>query len=445
MKSTVETLDGNRVKLSVEVDEAEFDSAVDAAFKRIAKEVRTPGFRPGKAPRRLLEAQLGPLIGREEALRESMPEYYTRAVIDHDVDVIDAPDIEMIAGGESGPVRFDAVVEVRPSVNAAGYDGLRVKIPSPFATDEDVDKQLDTLRHSTAELIAVDREAGDGDHVTIDIEGSHDDEPVAGLTTSDYDYEVGSGAVVVEIDEHLRGASAGDEVEFEAVHPDPDEDTPLFFRISVKEVRESVLPELTDEWAAEVSEFDTAEALRDSVSTRLNTLRLQQANRALRQNIAEALANLVTEEIPAALVETEIRARMQDFVATVEKQGMDVSDYLDAVDKTAEGLAEEFRQPAEQAVRGDLALRRVAELQNFVPDDAAIDEAITAMDHQSDQTAAELRSNLAEVGQLSSLRAELAKQAAMKWLVENVELVNHDGDPIDRAAMEFPEDASEEE
>ncbi|MDP7382611.1 MAG: trigger factor, partial [Acidimicrobiales bacterium] len=239
MKSTVETLDDNRVKLSVEVDEETFDVAVDAAFKRIAKEVRMPGFRPGKAPRRLLEAQFGSAVGREEALREAMPEYYAQAVIEHDVDVVAPPEIEIIGGQEDGPVQFDAVVEIRPSVSAAGYDGLRVEIPNPVASAEEIDEQIDNLRRNFAELSVVERAAADEDHVTIDIEATHGDEPVPGLTTTDYDYLLGSGAVVPEIDENLRGASAGDEVEFSADHPDPEEEEPLQFSIAVKEVKEA--------------------------------------------------------------------------------------------------------------------------------------------------------------------------------------------------------------
>ena len=450
MKSTVETLDDNRVKLSVEVDEETFDVAVDAAFKRIAKEVRMPGFRPGKAPRRLLEAQFGSAVGREEALREAMPEYYAQAVIEHDVDVVAPPEIEIIGGQEDGPVQFDAVVEIRPSVSAAGYDGLRVEIPNPVASAEEIDEQIDNLRRNFAELSVVDRAAADEDHVTIDIEATHGDEPVPGLTTTDYDYLLGSGAVVPEIDENLRGASAGDEVEFSADHPDPEEEEPLQFSIAVKEVKEAVLPDLDDEFAKANSEFETVEDLRADMADRMNTMRIQQANMAVQQNTAEALAALVTDEIPESMIENEINARIQDLVQRLQQQGMDVGAYLDAVGQTAETLAAEFREPAEQAVKVDLALRSVADLQGLVPDDDRIDEVIAEMAGPSGQDPDELKARLAEVGQISALRADLAKQAAMEWLTDNVELVDEDGEAIDREALEFPargaeEDSEEEE
>ena len=450
MKSTVETLDDNRVKLSVEVDEETFDVAVDAAFKRIAKEVRMPGFRPGKAPRRLLEAQFGSAVGREEALREAMPEYYAQAVIEHDVDVVAPPEIEITGGQEDGPVQFDAVVEIRPSVSAAGYDGLRVEIPNPVASAEEIDEQIDNLRRNFAELSVVERAAADEDHVTIDIEATHGDEPVPGLTTTDYDYLLGSGAVVPEIDENLRGASAGDEVEFSADHPDPEEEEPLQFSIAVKEVKEAVLPDLDDEFAKANSEFETVEDLRADMADRMNTMRLQQANMAVQQNTAEALAALVTDEIPESMIENEINARIQDLVQRLQQQGMDVGAYLDAVGQTAETLAAEFREPAEQAVKVDLALRSVADLQGLVPDDDRIDEVIAEMAGPSGQDPDELKARLAEVGQISALRADLAKQAAMEWLTDNVELVDEDGEAIDREALEFPargaeEDSEEEE
>ncbi|HAB57821.1 MAG: trigger factor [Acidimicrobiaceae bacterium] len=445
MKSTVETLEDNRVKLSVEVDEETFDVAVGAAFKRIAKEVRMPGFRPGKAPRRLLEAQFGSAVGREEALREAMPEYYAQAVIEHDVDVVAPPEIEITGGQEAGPVQFDAVVEIRPSVSAAGYDGLRVEIPNPVASDEEIDEQIDNLRRNFAELSVVERAAADEDHVTIDIEATHGDEPVPGLTTTDYDYLLGSGAVVPEIDENLRGASAGDEVEFSADHPDPEEDEPLQFSITIKEVKESVLPDLDDEFAKANSEFETVEDLRADMTDRLNTMRIQQANMAVQQNSAEALAALVTDEIPESMIENEINARIQDLVQRLQQQGMDVSAYLEAVGQTAETLAAEFREPAEQAVKVDLALRSVADLQGLVPGDNRIDEAIAEMAGPSGQDPDELKARLAEVGQISALRADLAKQAAMEWLTENVELVDEDGEAIDPKALEFPAHGAEED
>lgn len=445
ISSTIEQLDDNKVKLSVEVDDAEFDSAIDDAFKRIAKEVRMPGFRPGKAPRKLLEAQFGKAVGREEALREALPDYYARAVVQHDVDVIAPPEIDITGGQEEGTVTFDAVVEVRPTVEVAGYNGLRVEIPSPTPSDEEIDEQIDRMRQQYAEFQTVERPAEDGDHVTIDIEGTHGGEPVPGLTTSDYDYEVGTGAVVAEIDENLRGASAGDELEFDAEHPDPDEEDPLQFTVTVKEVKEAVLPELDDAWAAEASEFETVDELRADLVTRMGSMKIAQARMALQQNTAEALAELVTDDVPEAMIDNEIDARLQDLIGRLQQQGMDPAEYLVQMGQTPESLRADFRDPSEQAVKVDLALRTVAEAQDLLPSDDELRESVGEMAEQSGQDADELWERLAEVGQLSALRADLGKRDALEWLTDNVELIDENGDPVDREALEFPEDSADEE
>ncbi|HEX9530026.1 MAG TPA: trigger factor, partial [Acidimicrobiales bacterium] len=172
MKAVVEPLEGNRVKLSVDIDEDEFEKAVTSAFARIAREVRVPGFRPGKAPRRLLEARLGKDAGRKEALREALPDYYAQAVRDTDVEPITAPEIDITAGEESGPVSFDAVVQVRPVVAIPGYGGLRTTVPAPAVSEEDIDRQIDRLRSNSAELQVVGRPVKGGDFVTIDLHGT---------------------------------------------------------------------------------------------------------------------------------------------------------------------------------------------------------------------------------------------------------------------------------
>ena len=157
MKTSVEALEGNKVKLSVEVDEQEFESAVDAAFKKIAREVRIPGFRPGKAPRRVLESHIGAGAGRAQALNDALPDYYSEAVLANEVDVIAPPDIELVEGSESGNVKFDAIVEVRPVISISGYKTLAVEIPSPSPSDEEIDAQLERFRNQYGDLEVVER------------------------------------------------------------------------------------------------------------------------------------------------------------------------------------------------------------------------------------------------------------------------------------------------
>lgn len=253
MKATLEPVPDTpdlepKVKLTVQVEEVELEPAIAAAWKEIAKEVKIPGFRPGKAPRALMEKQIGSGYARAEALNRAIPEFYGEAIIENDVDVIAQPELDITDGEESGDVTFTAVVGVRPSINIAGYGSLRVEVPSPEVATEDIDAQIDRIRSQYGELEVVERAAASDDFVTVDISGTQDGEEVDGLTADDYLYRVGSGMIASELDENLLGASAGDVVEFTAEHPDPEQDD-VDFRVVVKEVKERVLPELTDEWS----------------------------------------------------------------------------------------------------------------------------------------------------------------------------------------------------
>lgn len=229
--STVETLEGDRVRLTVAVAADEFETAVDAAFHRMSKGLRLPGFRPGKAPRRVVEARIGSEAGRQEALEYALPDYYGKALVQHEVDAIGHPEIKITGGIDAGTVTFDAVVPVRPQPRISGHENIRVEVPSTEPTSEEVEAQLEALRSQLATLEPVEGQADRGDLVTIDVEATCDDEPVPGLNATDYLYEVGSGAVVPELDDHLVGVSAGEELEFEAAHPDG-EGQLFFFALS---------------------------------------------------------------------------------------------------------------------------------------------------------------------------------------------------------------------
>src|SRR5947209_17542200 len=305
MRSTGEPLEGNEVKVSVEVEEAEFDKAIDAAFRKIARQTRIPGFRPGKAPRRILETRLGTDVAREEAIRDALPDYYIQAITEQDVDAIAAPEIEITSGQDSGPIQFEAVVEVRPQVSVAGYQGLLVTVPSPEVTDTDVDGQVDRLREQFGELHTVSRAARDGDHVLIDLSGYRHSEQIEGLTADDFLYELGSASVVPELDEQLRGTKGGDILKFTAPVPGQDED--VGFQVLVKEVKEKLLPDVTDEWASDASEFDTVDALRDDIRTRVGAVKKMQVQLSLRNQAVDALVELVAEEIPEPLVNEEMQ------------------------------------------------------------------------------------------------------------------------------------------
>jgi trigger factor len=439
VKATIEPVEGNKVKLSIEVDEDEFESDIEAAWKRVAKQVRMKGFRPGKAPRKLLERQLGVGVGREEALREGLPTYYARAVTENDVDAIAAPSIDITSGHEEGPVVFDAVVEIRPTVEVSGYAELTVTIPSPVATDEEIDAQIERLRQQFGELATAERAVQDGDYVTIDIEGTLDDEPVEGLTAEDYLFEVGRGAVVAEIDEHLRGASTGDVLEFDAPHPDPDEDGDLHFRIVVKEVKEKVLPELDDEFANEASEFDTLAELRADIAQRSGFVRKAQALMALQDAVAAAVAELVTDDIPEALIAHEMEHRIQDFAMRLSTQGIELAQWFEMTGTSQEDFLAQLKETADRAARTDLALRAIAAAEAIEPTDEDVEEEYARLAERHELSIDEVRDQFERNDAIRGLRSEMRIRKALEWVAEQVALVDDEGNPIDREALAFPE------
>lgn len=445
MKSTVEPLEGNKVKLSVEVDAGEFESAVDAAFKKIAKEVRLPGFRPGKAPRKVLEARIGALAGREQALQDALPEYYSAAVIEHDVDVIAPPEIDITGGQEAGDVAFDAVVEIRPTIEVPGYGGISVTLERPGVDEEALDAQIDRMRDLDSTLEDVDRPAQEGDTVTIDIAGTLDGEAQPGLTADDYSYTVGSGAITPEVDEQLVGATAGSTLSFEATHPDPEEERQLHFELTVKEVKEKVLPELTDEWASEASEFESVEALRASLADRMTRVRKAQAQMALREKVGEALAALVTDELPEPLISQEMQERLQDLAMRIQAQGLQLEQYLAMTGTEPEAFSQELRETASNAVKVDLALRAVAEAESIDCTDDDLQADLEDVAQRVGQDVEAVRERFERVGQISAVRSDIKKRKALEWLLERAEVLDPEGATIDRSELELPSDEDEDD
>lgn len=444
VKSTVETLEGNKVKLFIEVEASEIDQQVDEAFKRLAKQVRLPGFRPGKAPRKVLEARLGLGVARQDALRESLPEYYAEAVKNHEVDAIAAPQLEITSGTEEGPVAFEAVVETRPLLDLDGYQSLQVTVPSPAVDDAEIEARIERLRTQHAEHEPVERAAEDGDQVLIDIAGAQGGEPVEGLTATDYLYEVGSGGVVAEIDENLRGAVAGATLDFDAAHPEEGEED-LHFTIEVQEVRGRILPELTDEWVAEVTEFSSVDAMRDAYRDQESRRKVVAANMAMQQKTAEALMELVTDEVPQALVTNELSARLNNLDNRMRSQGMDLNRYLQLTGQSAEDLVAEYRSASEQAVKVDLALRAVAEREGFEVVEEDLEKHFAELSRRFGAEAEEIRQNFERAGQMLAVRSDIKKTKALEWLLERVSLVDEDGNPIDRASLDLSNDSDDTE
>ncbi|HTU37057.1 MAG TPA: trigger factor [Acidimicrobiales bacterium] len=432
MRATTEPMEGNLVRLSVEIDEPEFDRALGDMVRTLARQVRVPGFRPGKVPRKVLEARMGGAGAlRAEALRESLPDFYARAVVDTELDPIAQPEIDITGGKDHGAVSFDAVVQVRPLVAIPGYDGLQVTLPGLTVTDEDVQQQIDRLRENDAELQVVDRPAIDGDLVTIDLHGA-DASGAEVVGVDDYLYEVGSGTVVPELDSELHGAKPGTILAFDAANPnEPDER--VAFRVLVKEVKVKKLPEVTDEWADESSEFSTVAELRADIEDRIARVKLMQSQLALRQKAIEALAALVSDEdVPEVLVDQEVNERLHDLQHRLESQNLGLAEYFQATGTSPDELLSSVRGDAQGAVKADLALRALVEAEEVALSEEELDAEVATMAERMGTTATELRRQLDTAGRTGAVRSELRKGKALEWLLDHVELFDEDGNPMSR-------------
>jgi trigger factor len=436
----VETLEDNKVRLHIAVPATEFDRAIDAAFRKLATRVRIDGFRPGKAPRRVLEAQFGADVVREDALRDALPDYYREALAAEQLDAIAPPEIEITAGEEEGDVEFDAVVELRPVVELVGYEDLTVTLEDYEAPGDDaIDAQVDSLRERFADLEESAAPLTDGDYAQIDIKGFLAGEPVDGLTATDFLYEVGSASVVPGLDTQLHGKRPGDILEFGETLDDRFGERAgeeVEFRVLVKEAKQKVLPDATDEWVADVTEFETLDGLREDLGKRIEMVSTMRARMALRERVLEAASELVLIPPPEPLVRSEMERRLHEFAHQLEAQDGTIAGYLESTGQTQEEMLDIVRAGAEKAVLADLALRAVVAQEGIVASEDDVDAEIDRLAEQMKRKPQKVRRDLDQRGALDALRSDLARGAAMQFLVDHATVVDGDGNEIDLSLPE---------
>ena len=431
MKSSVEALEGNQVKLYVEVEEAEFDSEIDKAFKLIAKEVRLPGFRPGKAPRKVLEAQVGIGPAHEQALRDGVPEYLAKAIREHEVDLIATPEVEITDGQESGPVEFEATCTVRPIVEVPGYDALTIELPVLDVDDEELDEARNAELRKSGSLVDAERPAEVGDFVTLDLTATRDGEEVIGLNTEDWNYEIGQGWVSDDFDEQITGASVGDELAFSSTPKGTEE--PADFTVKVTAVQMMDMPELTDEWVADnTGEFDTVDEWTTSLRERISEQKLNGMRQGLVTKITDALTGLSEIEAPEPMVDSDLNQRVQNTMQQFQAQGIDFGQWMQMTGQEPEQFIESMRGQSEQAVKSDLALRAVAAAQGIDVQDHEIEGEYARMAMQYGQKAKDIRKAYEQNDAVSELIAQIKKNKALDWLVHNVEFIDENGATLDR-------------
>ena len=430
MRATATELADNRVRLAVEVDDDEMTSALDAAAAALAKRVSIKGFRSGHVPRNVLVAHLGgPEALRAEAIREALPDFYARAVADTSIDPIGQPAITVTAGEDDGALAFDAEVEVRPEVDLVGYRELRVTIPSPQVTDDEVDEQVDRYRETDATLHEVDRPIATGDLVTMDLTVTRvatDDEPVK---LSDFMYTVGSGSITEGVDELIAGLRAGEDL---TVNGSLERGGVATYEMHLTQVQERELPELTDEWVAENTEWASVDEMRDAIMSVLRRRKVIEAQLSRRDATLAALAELVpASAVPETLAASETDERLHDLGHRLAEQKVDLTTFLTVTNQSTDELLARLRADAERAVRVDLALRGLVRAEGLEPTDDEVDAELERTAASMGAPAETLRANLRDSGRVAAFRSEVAKMKASRWLTDNLTYVDPTGVEID--------------
>ena len=434
MRATSTSLDNNRIKLIVELDDSEMDQALDAAAASLAKQVSVKGFRKGKVPKNVLVAHIGGLeVLRSEAIRESMPDFYARAIADTLIDPIGQPEINITGGEQEGALTFEAEVEVRPVVTISGQRDLRVTIPSPNVNDDEIEAQINRYRETDATLEDVDRPIVTGDLVTMDVRVQQIATDVEPLEMSDFMYTVGSGTITEGVDELILGLRAGEELK---LNGNVGEGVVATYELKLKQVKERILPELTDEWVQENTEWSTDQEMRDAIVNQMRRMKIVEAQMSQRDATLVALGELVDADVvPEVLVDAETNERLHDLGHRLSQQQMTLEMFLQVTNQTPEQLLATLREDAVRGVRIDLALRALVVAENLEPTPEEIEEelATTAASMNADPEL--LRQNLRDTGRVVAFNAEVAKMKASRWLLENVTFVDPDGLEVDRALL----------
>ena len=442
MRATATVLDNNKIKLTVEVDEPDLAEVIDRTAKELAQQIDVKGFRKGKAPKNMIEARLGgPVALRGEAIRNGMPDFYAHAVADTLIDPIGQPEINIVEGEETGTLKFEAEVEVRPEVQISNYKSIKVEIPSPNVADSEIEEQINRLRETDAHLEDVDRPILTGDVVTLNVTAVDPQGEVEPIEVQDFAYTIGSNQITDGLDELSLGLKAGETLDLTGRGPQA---MAMNWHFEIVNVKEKILPDLTDEWMAENSDFETVDAFRDDLVTQLRRRKVIEAQMSRRDNALAALAELVAPEFaPDVLVEQETDQRLHDLGHRLEQQRLSVEMFLQVTNQTPEQLVETLRQDAVKGVQLDLALRALVKVENLDPTPAEVEQELIETAISMNVTAEELSKNLRDSGRVVAFHAEVAKMKASRWLMSNATYVDETGAEIDRTLLESDQSATD--
>jgi trigger factor len=446
LKSTVEHLSPTRVRINVEVPFDELKPNFDRAYRKIANQVRIPGFRPGKAPARVIEQRIGRAPILDEVVNEAIPAKYSEAVTPEEVRVLGRPEIEVTKLEDREMLEFTAEVDVRPDITVPAFGELSVTVEDVELKDEEVDEQLDELRARFGTLTGVERAAENGDFVSIDLSATVDGEEVEEARTSGLSYEVGSGEMIEGIDEAIIGTSAGEEKTFTTKLVAGDlagREAEVTVKVNTVKVRE--LPEPDDEFAQLASEFDTIDELRTDLRERLTRVKRMQQGVQARDKVLEALLEVTDVPLPESVVDSEIEIRQHDAVHTFDHDEEKFNEFLGEQGKTREEFDADVREEAEKAVKTQLVLDSIADAENVNVDDNELTERIIYQAQRFGVSPDEYVQRAQQSGQLGAIFADVRRGKALASVVRLATVKDESGNEVDLEELFGPRAQAEPE
>ncbi|KWX87229.1 trigger factor [Paenibacillus riograndensis] len=425
MKATWEKIEKNLGVLEVEVEAERVAAALDKAFNKVVKKANVPGFRKGKVPRPIFESRFGVESLYQDAIDILLPEAYGEAVEETDIFPVDRPEVDIEQFAKGQPFIFKAKVTVKPEVVLGQYKGLEVPAQKAEITEDELNAELKRLQERHAELVVVDDEpAANGDIAVIDFDGSVDGVQFEGGQAERHSLELGSNSFIPGFEEQVVGMSTGDfkdvEVTFpEAYHAENLAGKAAVFKVKVHEIKRKQLPELDDEFAKDVSEFDTMEEYKADLKAQIESRKKENLKGARETAVVDAAASNAEVEIPDAMIVSEVAHMVRDFDNRLRQQGMNMDMFLSFSGQTREDLELQMKGDAEKRVRNNLVLEVIAKAENIEVSEEEVNEELASMAESFKRTPEEIRSILAANGSLSSLNDEISLRKTIDFLVEN--------------------------
>jgi trigger factor len=432
VKSAVETLNPTRVKLTVEVPFEELKPSLDAAYKKIAQQITVPGFRKGKVPAPVIDQRVGREYVLGEAVNEALPAIYVQALQENNITPLSQPELDLGEVEDGADLNFTAELDVKPEITLPEYAGIEAEVPALDVTDEQVDEQVEALRVRFGTLTPVERPADDGDFVTIDLSAAKDGELIEEAQATGLSYQVGQGTMLDQLDDALRGMSAGEDKTFESKLPAGEyKDQPVDVTVTVTAVKEQELPDLDDEFAQTASEFDTVAELRDDVRDRLvRNARLEQAA-AARDAVLEKLLSMIVVPLPEAAVSDELLQRRASLEQQLGYLGLTEEQYLENEGQTADEFATDLDKRVRDSMAAQFVLDEIADAESLAVSEQELTEHLLRRAQQSGQSPEAYVRHAMEHNHVPEFVAEVRRGKALAALVENAVVKDPEGNPVE--------------